>query len=356
MKTIEDYIKLEPEFYKQIINDRKNLFNKNLMDISFKEIEELAIYATGSSSNAAYSAMPFISEVLGIPIRIEEPSISESYMIDKNKKTLHMVISQSGHSYSVIKMLKRLKENKHIVISLTSDKQSPLALENKYVLLMGMPIEEMPYVSAGYSVTILDLMLITLAIGEKQQKINKVDIEGYIAQIKDIISQYPSIIKKSNKWVNNWLADFDKAERVLFIGYGATYGVAREGETKLTETTHVSTWGKELEEYMHGPYLGLHSNDYIIFIESNGKLRERTKLLKKFLKKHVKNIFTIYSSPIENVGKRDLSLDIHSDELITSLFMTVPIHLLAFHLSKVKDFNLQTEIYPEFEKITGSKI
>lgn len=53
-----------------------------------------------------------------------------------------------------------------MVVALTSEKDSPLARVSNRVLEMGMPVEEMPYVSAGYSVTILDLILIALVLSK----------------------------------------------------------------------------------------------------------------------------------------------------------------------------------------------
>ena len=49
---------------------------------------------------------------------------------------------------------------------------------------------------------------------------------------------------------------------------------------------------------MHGPYLGLHAEDIIVFIEPNGKLADRAQLLRKFLKQHVNHVYTIYANQV----------------------------------------------------------
>ena len=106
---------------------------------------------------------------------------------------------------------------------------------------------------------------------------------------------------------------------------------------------------------MHGPYLGLKNGDIILFVEPNGRLKERANLLKKFLNKYVTNVVTIYAnegSSLEN----DLQLAVNVPEEFTALFMTIPIHLMSYRLSKLKGIDLTVSAYPDFDQITASKI
>lgn len=356
MKSIEDYVNLEPSFYQGVLDHYDDLFVSTVKDVEVTKIDNIVIYATGSSSNAAYGALPFMSKVLGLPVQIQEPSISENYLMNVSENSLSIAISQGGHSYSVVELVQRLQQAGHVVFSLTSELDSPLAEISDHVLSMGMPVEEMPYVSAGYSVVILDLILISLTIARQKGQLSEKEIKDYLQQIDQIVEDLPSIISKSTEWVTKQLPIFSNAKRLSFVGYGATYGVAREGETKITEAVRISAWGKELEEYMHGPYLGLHNEDIVIFIEPNGKLAERSGLLKKFLNQHIQHVYTIYANHNQSLLEHDLELDLEIDELLASLFMTIPVHLLAYRLSQEKGIDLQHSAYPDFDKITSSKI
>lgn len=354
MKNIKDYVNLEHTFYQKIFKNREELYNGKFDKSTLKNVSNIVIFATGSSSNAAYSALPFMSKTTGLPIYVEEPSISANYLLNFNDDTLYLAISQGGHSYSIVNLVEKFEQNGKKIFTLTSDEEAPVYKVSDHVLSMGMPVEEMPYVSAGYSVTILDLMLISMEIGSVLGNLNKKQQEAYELEIEEIISSIPHVIDKSNKWIESNVSLFDKAKRIIWIGYGSTYGVAREGETKVTETVRISSWGKELEEYMHGPYLGLNSEDVIIFIDSNGLLEDRVNRLKEFLNSHVKNVLTINA---RNKGiNKDLTLDIECDELLASLFMTIPIHLMSFELSQLKKNDLTVSAFPEFDKITASKI
>lgn len=355
MKSIEDYVHLESEYYQNILDKNDVLFKDKFNSDNLSEIDNIVLYATGSSSNAAYSARPFMSQILSMPVYIEEPSISATYGLFPNKHTLYIAISQGGHSYSTINMVEKLEKQKQQVFVLTSDLKSPIATTSKNIISMGIPIEEMTYVSAGYSATILDLILISMEISKQRNQLNDDQYKSYQAQLSKIINSIPSVVSASTNWVQQNINNYLKAKRILFIGYGSAYGVAREGETKITETVRITAFGKELEEYMHGPYLGLHTDDRMLFIEPHGKLEHRAQLLKEFLGNHVENVATVYANNT-STNSADLNLNVESDELLASLFLTIPVHLLSYRLSQEKGYNLEVSTYPEFDKITGSKI
>lgn len=356
MKSIADYVALEPEYYQNILDNYQTLFTQHIDLSKIKQLNSIVIFATGSSSNAAYGARSLMSKILKVPVYIEDPSIAANYLHFSDPNTLYFAISQGGESYSTIHLVEEFIKNNQTIYTLTSNPNSPLYKVSNHVLSMGIPIEEMPYVSAGYSVTILDLILISLVIAQKNGNLNEQQFNSYLDQLQKVTHLLPKVIEQSQMWVNQYQNQFYHAKRVIFIGYGATYGVAREGETKFTETVRNTAFGKELEEYMHGPYLGLHEDDHIVFLEPHGQLAQRANLLKVFLDKYVKNVSTIYANNSNNLKEEDLCLNVDIDELYASLFMTVPVHLLSYQVSRLKGHNLEKSTYPEFDEITSSKI
>ncbi len=354
MKNMEYYIHAEPEIYEHITTGRKQILEK-IIQMDHKTYHSVVIFATGSSSNAAFGAQLYMSAKLGIPVYIEEPSISGNYMLHLNKNTLYVAISQGGHSFSTIHLVKEIQKRGGTIFTMTSDLSSPIAEAAKNVIEMGMNIEEMPYVTAGYSATILILDLLALELALATGKITTEQYESDLNEMQKIATRLPEVIKKATNWVEKHTHELLQAKRIFFIGYGSAYGVAREGETKVTETIRITAFGKELEEYMHGPYIGLSAEDYVIFLEPEGILRNRADKLKEFLHGHVSEVRTIFANKT-SINSNDLALGIQTNELLVSLFMTIPVHLLAFKISQEKGINLEQSAYPEFDKITQSKI
>ena len=358
MKSMEYYIKSEAENYSKILNDYQQLMDKLVEKYKSNKdkYSSIVLFATGSSSNAAYGAVPYMTERLGIPVYVEEPSIAANYHSNFRDDILYIAISQGGHSASTIKVVKELVDKNIDVFVFTSDLESPIAKTNASMISMGFGIEEMPYVTLGYSITILLLILFAAEASYQTGTISKELYEEDKKELGIIADNLPSVVNLAEEWTKQYLEQNTDIERLFFIGYGAAYGVAREGETKVTETDHITAQGKELEEYMHGPYIGLHNSDHFIFIEPQGKLEERSQKLAKFLRLHSDHITVIAKNKVLNPKDEVLDLKINVNELFAALFMTIPVHLLAFKLSKVVNNNLEVITYPEFDEITASKI
>jgi glucoselysine-6-phosphate deglycase len=239
---------------------------------------------------------------------------------------------------------------------LTSDATSPIAQLSDYVIDLGMGIEQVGFVTKGYVATVLQLMLLGMTIGASKDKLTEAEVNDYQMQLQHLVAHIPTVIENSQLFFEKNEAIFRLTTRFIGIGYGSNWGTVKEFETKFTETIRKPSSGFELEAYMHGPYLGLHNEDIVIFIEPNGKLAERSGLLKKFLNQHIQHVYTIYANHNQSLLEHDLELDLEIDELLASLFMTIPVHLLAYRLSQEKGIDLQHSAYPDFDKITSSKI
>lgn len=352
MKTMLDYINKEKEINNNIM-ENKDLFNP-LSELKSKKYRDVVIYATGSSANAAQSAYIFMQKVLQIPVYIKEPSIAMNYERQWSSETLYLAISQGGRSYSTIELVKYLQSNGIQIFVLTSDLDSPIAKTGQDVIDLGMGIEDMPYVTAGYTATILVLWLLALEIEYKYGTMSRKTYEHYHEEIKKVINLADQVIGTTDEWYKKNKYELINKERFVFIGYGASYGVAKEAETKFTEILHLPAHGHELEEYMHGPYLGLQKEDALFLIDTDGKLSERMVLLRKFLNKHMKKTYLATNGNKGN--KNDLVFDFSINEDLSPLIMTIPFHLISFYISQKKGTDLTKSYYPDFDKITGSKV
>lgn len=352
MKSMLDYIKKEEEINNNIIENEELL--QPLSNLRKSKYRDVVIFATGSSSNAAQSAYIFMQETLQIPVYIKEPSIAMNYEREWSSDTLYLAISQGGKSYSTIELVKYLQSNSIQVFVLTSDLNSPIAEVGHDVIDLGMGIEEMPYVTAGYTATILVLWLLALEVGFKNGSLPEKAYRKHREEINKVIQLSGQIIEKTDEWYQKNEENLIDKRRFVFIGYGASYGVAKEAETKFTEILHLPAHGHELEEYMHGPYLGLQKEDALFLIDADGKLSERMVLLRKFLNKHMDKTYLVTNG--DKGQKGDLIFDFSIEENLAPLIMTIPFHLISFYISQKQGTDLTKSYYPDFDKITGSKL
>lgn len=348
------YIEREPEINQKIFENQD--LREGVRGIDLSKMRSVTIFATGSSANAAHGARIYMQHILGIPVDVKEPSLAMHYDHYFNDQTLYIAISQGGHSYSVVQLVKFLQDEEVPVFVMTSDLKSPLAQISKHVIPFGMEKEEMPYVTAGYTATILLLWLIALEIAIENQKITPQNYQSERDQIQQTLELADQVIQRTNNWYA-YAAHQDhllQAERFVFISYGASYGVALEAETKFSEILHLPCHGHELEEYMHGPYLALDPKDILFLIDPAGKLTERMGLLRQFLDRHMDITYQVGMKG--RAQNQDLDLQIDLPEYFAPLVMTIPFHLMSYYLSEAHQYDLTQSFYPDFDEITYSKI
>lgn len=356
MNTMMTYIKKEQSTNQKVLQNR-NINLKNFIEtIKTKEYKKWIILATGSSANASECAKYYIENIAKIPVQINMPFVFSNYTNYIEEDALYIAVTQSGHSYSTIEAVKKVFTlSKEKPLTLTANLTSTIAKENTNLLDIGCGEETVGFVTMGFSATVLSLMLMGLEYANIKNKIDEQKYNKQIDKLQQAINKIDSIIEISLKWYEQNKQELIKGERFVTIGYGSGYGVAKESETKITETVRYPMNAHELEEYMHGPYLGLKQNDYIFFLDSNGKLNNRLNALRNYITEYTSHTYMI-SCNREIQNKHDLNLNQVIDEFISPLLLIIPIQILSYCLAEDKGNNLSVKIFTDFDDKLKSKI
>ncbi len=355
MKTMKNYIEEQQKVLSDILKKNETLKFTNDSELKFENIKRWKIIATGSSANAIITAKYYIQNLLNIEIEVIEPFNFVHYKTPIDEEALYISVSQSGRSSSTLEATKYIISETKKIISLSSDLQSPLSNLTNNRLDIGCGEEKVGFVTVGFTSTVLTIQLLALNIALKIGKINK---QAYNQEIKEfyiVIDSINNVINKSHKWYENNKKDFLKSKKILTIGYGAGYGISCEAETKITETIRYSMNGYELEEYMHGPYLSLNEETYIIALKTANKLEKRLDLLIEYMSNYTNYHYKISYFRDSNDIK-ELPLNTSIDELKSSILFIIPIQILSYRLAEDKGIDLNVRIFDDFDKVLKSKI
>ncbi len=351
---MEDYVEVIPEYLlKNIQQYPTSGLDKTLKNILLKN-ERIIVLATGSSSNAIYSMKYYIQEKLSITVEIVEPFNFVHYKQPVDEKALYIGISQSGKSASTIDAVKYVKQNTKNVVIFTSDINSPITEYCDNIIDIGCGIEAVGFVTLGFSSTLLSLALFTIRL-KYTLDLDKQTEKNEILKLKSSIEQVEEVKILSEKWYENNKNQLKNVNQLIAIGYGQGYGIAREAETKITETVRCCMNSFELEEYMHGPYLGLNENTYLLMIEDASELARRSKVLSSYMMKYTKHVYNIRIGT-EQINGKTLYVGESPDNLICGLLLVVPLQVLSYRLAKDKGIDLSKRIFDDFDEVLKSKI
>lgn len=349
MVTMLDYIHEEKEVLLSIIEKSEPLFNH-----AYREMNHLLILATGSSYNACLSAKPALESYGNLTIDIQEPYHFNHYGKVSAEIDTVIAVSQSGKSTSTVDAIRKIRSlNKH-TIALTGDLNSPITKEVDQVIELNMGIEKVGFVTKGYSATVLQLILLGLAIGVSKGELTMAQKDEKILQLKKISQRIPKIITQTEHFFETNQALFRVAKRFVAIGYGPNWGTAKEFETKFTETVREPSQGFELEAYMHGPYLEANATHVLFFLENQSENRLRSQRLAQYLSKYVGKIFIITTE--EGTEENQLSFDLPCEEFLSCLALVVPIQVLAYKIATTKGIDLGKRIFEDFDDVLKSKL
>ncbi|WP_294703427.1 SIS domain-containing protein [uncultured Fusobacterium sp.] len=323
--------------------------------ISQEKIKNILILATGSSMNSALSIKYFLEKSLDTVVHIEEPFNYYNYEKVDGNIDLIVGISQSGKSASTIKAMEYVQKNTNSkTVVLTSNPTSPITQYTDYVLDLNMGIENVGFVTKGFSATLLNMILFSLYIGKEKGNISLDEFNKKLSTLNKMIELVPTVISKTEKYFERNQKYFKDCERFICIGYGACIGISKEFETKFTETVRYPSQGFELEAYMHGPYLEANKKHCLFYLDCEGFLSERLNSLKNYMQDYVG------FSSIIGFGKdkeKDLNFDIEKvDEDLLILLMVIPIQLLSYRIAYLKGVNLEIRIFDDFDNVLKSKI
>lgn len=351
---MKDYIEEIPGCLMKNIDQYPSRNTDTVLENIALKNKRVIVLATGSSSNAIYAMQHYMQKKLKVTIEVVEPFNFVHYMQPIDNTALYIGISQSGKSTSTIDAMKYISESTDNIVIFTSDINSPITTHCKNVIDIGCGIESVGFVTLGYSSTLLSLALFTIRLKYKLDSDKESEIYE-TEKLKSIVKQIKDTIEISEKWYEVNKLELKDINQLIAIGYGQGYGIAREAETKITETVRCSMNSFELEEYMHGPYLNLNKNTYLLMIEDTSDLSTRSNSLSNYMKDYTDHIYSIRTG-YPKVEKNNLYVGEVDDNLLSSLLLVVPVQVLSYKLAKDKGIDLSKRIFDDFDKVLKSKI
>ena len=315
-------------------------------------VRRLLVLATGSSLNAAMCARYFFEHRFGLLVDIKEPYNFMHYEAIDPHTDMVLVVSQSGKSASTLAAMEKVQAAGLPVFALTSDLDSPIGRRCDQVLDIHTGIEKVGFVTRGFSATVLNLLLVALTLARAQQQLDERETQDTLAALHQLAAAIPDTIARTEAFFERHLQALQSGTRFIAIGEGALTGVAKEFETKFTETVRVPSGGFELEAYMHGPYLEANAEHVMFFIEDAPNPRLRA--LRDYMAPAVNQAFLI---TLTDEGEENtLALNCHLPHLLSPLLLIIPLQILAWRTACAKGIDLSVRIFDDFDRVLKSKI
>jgi glucosamine--fructose-6-phosphate aminotransferase (isomerizing) len=299
------------------------------------------IIGTGTSYHAALTATYYFSELAGVSIiPVSAAEFPYSMLENVETGTVIIAISQSGETSDVINSVKLAKQRGAVIVGVTNNVGSRLALESNIYLPVGAGPELAVPATKTFTSTLAALLLLASYTGVFAGRRTINDHKLLIDEIKEYskkLKEYIPIMEEKAVKTANTLKD---AMGVYVASSGITYPIAIEGALKLKEAALIHAEGYQLGELRHGP-LSIVAPNYPVIVIEPFEEQAHTLFLKVLgeLETRRANIISIESK----LKTRYCSMEIpQSSKYLYPISSSTALQLIAYYAGVAKGLPVDT--------------
>ena len=313
----------------------------DLKDQSFtkEEIENfdhIYISACGTAFHASQVGKRAIEDAIGREVTADIASEFRYNMKFLNKKSLLIVVSQSGETGDTLAVLREAKQRGAKVLAITNVVGSSVDRESDKVLYCDAGPEISVASTKAYSTQLLSLYLLALDFGYKLGNYSKDDVKKAIETFESVPGKIETILEDIDS-LDPIAERLSKHDAVFYLGRGIDYLSAKEGALKLKEISYIHAQSMAAGELKHGSIALIEEGIPVVTIITQKELAEKSVSNIKEVKS--RGAYTIVITDEEGSQfdeAADAAVRIPAiDDLYAPILAVLPQQILAYKVSKL---------------------
>ncbi|KAI6244416.1 Glutamine--fructose-6-phosphate transaminase (isomerizing) [Aphelenchoides fujianensis] len=307
-------------------------------DVDFAALDRIQIVACGTSYIAGVVGKYLIEQLADLPVDVEIASEFRYRTPALRPGSLVIAMSQSGETADTLAALRYCKAKGMKSAVVVNAQESTMAREVDVV----WPIHCGPEigVASTKAFTAQVSVMIALAIAAAKQR-GKID-DAEEQRLVKVLLEAPRLIAEAiglEDAIKEIAADVAKARDVLYLGRGPMSALALEGALKLKEISYIHAEGYAAGELKHGPIALVDDQTPIVILAPHDSYFEKSASnMSEVMARGGQVIFITDTEGVKHApaGAKIVVTAPASDPLVSTLVMSAPIQLLAYHVAVVK--------------------
>lgn len=236
----------------------------NIFDVS--GYEEIHIVACGSAMYAGMIGKSLLEENSNIRVLCEVASEYRYKKILYDRKTLVIVISQSGETADTIAAMRKAKESGALTLAIVNVKGSTIARESDRQIFIEAGPEIAVATTKAYILQVAVMALLACRVAGKKDIVDELKrLPRLLKEVVDRRDTYLEIAKK-----------ISDREDIFFIGRKIDYAISLEGSLKLKEVSYIHSEAYQAGELKHGTISLIDKGTPVFAIVTEDDIREKT--------------------------------------------------------------------------------
>jgi glucosamine--fructose-6-phosphate aminotransferase (isomerizing) len=243
--------------------------------------------------------------------------------------TVTLLVSRSGESVEVIKLLPLLKQRYSAIVGIVNVPDSTLSSKADRTIVMNSPADQFAAIQT-YTATLVVLALLEAAVFDELDTA-QAELQTAVELLADFI---PKCVKESERW-----QEFLEDDRpVYLLGRGPALGAVFEGVLLMHEVGKSPAVGMSVAQFRHGPVEVVDSSFRTIVIGTSATTARLDAALAEDLGKMGGQVRWV--GPVVK-GTRVMSLSSWPNDVpsrFSSMIETLPLQMAAYRKAEIRGF------------------
>ena len=301
---------------------------------AFKACQKIALIACGTSYHAGLVGKYLIESLAAIPVAVEFASEYRYHDFLLDRKTLALVVSQSGETADTLAALRAMKKKAALTLAISNVVNSSIPRESDAVLYTHAGPEIGVAATKTFAAQIAALSLLALHLAQVKGRLDEASVLPLVQELLRLPHKMERILGGAGK-LEDLAQDFLTFSHFLYLGRWVSFPVALEGALKLKEISYIHAEGYAGGEMKHGPIALIDENMPTMAIIPKDRVYEK-------MISNISEIKTRMGYILAVAFEGDIEISRHVDEVIAvpschpllSPFLTVlPLQLFAYNIA-----------------------
>ncbi len=311
------------------------------MKIADKQLmatDRVTILACGTSWHAALIGKFLIEQLARLPVEVDYGSEYRYRNPIVTKKTLTVVITQSGETADTLAALREAKREGSPSIAVCNVVGSMATRETDGTVYTHAGPEIGVASTKAFTTQLVALYLLALRLGQVRGVLSLDASKGHV----DALLQLPLLLEQTLKvapQIAEVAARFHNRSDFLYLGRGINYPIALEGALKLKEISYIHAEGYPAGEMKHGPIALIDEAMPVVNIAPHGHVFEKMIGNMQEVKARGGSVIALTTRGDDKLSailspKDDVIIEVpKTSDLLTPILMVVPLQLLAYDIA-----------------------
>jgi glutamine---fructose-6-phosphate transaminase (isomerizing) len=337
----------QPEAVRATLAGRRDAAGRVTLDEFTLPVDELAaitrvvLVACGSSYHAALVGRHAIEGLARLDCDVEIASEFRYRGPVLDRHTLVVGVSQSGETIDTLQALREARRGGARIVAVCNVVDASMAREADAVVYTRAGLEIGVASTKTVLAQIAALEVLALRLAQVRETRSAAEVDAAFAALAALPEQIADVLKDAEH-VHDVAAGVHGARDFFFIGRHVGDPVALEGALKLKELSYLHAEGYPAGELKHGPIALIEPGTVVVAVVTDDALRDKVLSNVAEVKARGASVIVLHrADDDEAAALGDWSLRIPgADALSSPVLAIVPLQLLAYHLARLRDLNV----------------